>query len=202
MQGMSAEDREASDRENTPPPPDDAPEVEDAYAPDESADEPVLEDEPDLLDSASRLLENEPAEIDDLNELPGTMSSRVVDEAHEKEDAGDTDSIPEDPETAADLEAATSREWDKEVSAHRVVIELKRVETEIRRLLESRDSKRKRKLTGTKRWLELEEDIVSWRFTSRFDEETLARVRQLIARRHHLFKRLCFLAGTRSAWNT
>ena len=196
---MSAEDREASDRENTPLPSDDAPEVEDAYAPDESADEPVLEDEPELLDSASRLLEGEPAEPDEPRESGAPAPATV---AHEKEDAGDTDSISEEPETTPDSAADTPREWDKEVSAHRVVIELKRVETEIRELLQDRDSKRKRKLTGTRRWLELEEDIVSWRFASRFDEETLARVRQLVARRHHLFKRLRFLAGTRSTWNT
>jgi len=199
---MSAEDREASDRENTPPPSDDAPEVEDAYAPDESSDEPVLEDEPELLDSASRLLEDEPAEPDELRESGAPAPATVAHEAYEKEDAGDTDSISEGPETEPDSAAATPREWDKEVSARRVVIELKRVETEIRELLQDRDSKRKRKLTGTRRWLELEEDIVSWRFASRFDEETLARVRQLVARRHHLFKRLRFLAGTRSTWNT
>lgn len=199
---MSPDDQEASDRQDMPPPSDDEPEVEDAYAPEESGDEPAFEEEPDLLDSASRLFEGEPAESDDSRELPAPASVRMAHDAQEKEDAGDTDSITDEPETAADLATATPPQWDKEVSARRVVIELKRVETEIRELLENRDSKRKRKLTGTRRWLELEEDIVSWRFTGRFDEETLARLRQLVTRRHYLFTRLRFLAGTRSTWNT
>ena len=36
----------------------------------------------------------------------------------------------------------------------------------------------------------------------RVDEQTLAEVGQLIARRQYLFTQLRFLSGTRPAWNT
>jgi hypothetical protein len=89
-----------------------------------------------------------------------------------------------------------------ERSYRRLIAELKAIEQEIRELLESKDAKRKRRFSGTRRWLDLEEDILEWRFSGRFEDPTLLRVQQLIARRHYLFRRLRFLAGTRPTWNT
>ncbi len=200
---MPPENPEAMEPQNTPPDPDGAPEIEDAYAPDESANREVTEDEPELLDPASRALEGETAEPEDAD-TEGTPAVNLVaaDDATGKEDAGDTDLIPD--ESQAEADSATDRpvNFDTELSARRVGIELKRIETEVRELLENIDRKRKRKLTGSQRWAELEEDIISWRYTSRFNEETLAHLRRLITKRHHLFGRLCYLAGTRHTWNT
>ena len=69
-------------------------------------------------------------------------------------------------------------------------------------MLEGRDSRRKRKLGGTRRWMELEEDIIQWYYAGRFDEPTLQRLRELVSKRHYLFRRLRFIAGTRPTWNT
>ena len=108
------------------------------------------------------------------------------------------------PETAATttVHAEQAGDWENELSAHRVAVELRRIESELRALLEERDPKRKRKLSGTSRWHELEDDILSWQFSGRFDDETLRRLRELIGRRHYLFHRLRFLASTRPTWNT
>jgi hypothetical protein len=109
-------------------------------------------------------------------------------------------------EIAAVDEVASDEPYDidtnTETSSHSIMVELKRIEDEVRRILEIKDPKRKRKLTGTRRWLELEEDLVAWRFSERMDEASIARLRQLVARRHSLFGRLRFLAGTRPTWNT
>ena len=83
-----------------------------------------------------------------------------------------------------------------------MALELKRIESEVRELLGERDSRRKRKLSGSRRWRELEEDILGWRFTGRFNEAALARLHRLIVRRDYLFRRLRYLAGTRPTWNT
>ena len=93
-------------------------------------------------------------------------------------------------------------EWESELSTQRVAIERRRVEGQVRKLLEERDPKRKRKLAGTHRWHELEEDILSWRFSGRFDETVLQRLSELIARRHFLSRHLKFLASTRPTWNS
>jgi len=92
--------------------------------------------------------------------------------------------------------------WEPNVSAREVAVELKRVETEIRELLERGDIKRKRRYDGTRRWMELLEDVVSMRYTGPADEATLLRVRTLVARRQDLFRRLNFIVGTRHRWNT
>ena len=88
------------------------------------------------------------------------------------------------------------------MSFHKIVVELNRVESEVRRLLDGRDTKRKRKLSGTRRWLELEEDIIGWRHSGKMDDSMIQQVQQLVARRHYLFRRLSFVAGTRPTWNT
>lgn len=87
-------------------------------------------------------------------------------------------------------------------SAHRIAVELKSIESEVRQLLVDHDPRRKRKLGGTRRWQELEEDVINWRFSSRFQDEVLTRLGELIVRRNHLFRRLHFLAGIRPTWNS
>ena len=103
------------------------------------------------------------------------------------------------------LDYAVSRDrpdWMEQVNPHDVMVELKQIETEIRSALEDRDPKRKRKFAGTRRWLELEDDIISWRFSGRFDEEMLTLLQRLISRRHYLVRHLRFLSGTRPVWNS
>ena len=65
----------------------------------------------------------------------------------------------------------------------------------------NRDIKRKRKLSGTRRWLDLEEDVIAWRYAGRFDEDTLRRLQELIYRRHYLFRRLRYLTAARPVEN-
>ncbi len=79
---------------------------------------------------------------------------------------------------------------------------LKRIETEVRGLLEGVDGKRKRKLSGSRRWRELEEDLLSWQHTSRIDAPAHKRMLELVARRDYLFRRLVFLSRTRQVWNS
>lgn len=92
--------------------------------------------------------------------------------------------------------------WDPYASAHRIGIELKRLENEVRELLEPVDPRRKRKLNGTRRWHELEDDLRALRYGSRLPEATMVKVLQLIAKRHSLYRRLSFLSSTRPTWNT
>ena len=119
----------------------------------------------------------------------------------EHDPATDADISPDDKELAA-RQPRESTDWDNEVSAHALVVELKRVETEVRELLSDRDPRRKRKLAGTRRWYELEEDLTAAMYARRFDDEVMARLRMLVALRHRLFKRLRFVSGTRPTWNT
>jgi hypothetical protein len=88
------------------------------------------------------------------------------------------------------------------MSAHRIAVELKRIEAEVRAIVADRDPKRKRRLAGTRRWQEFEDDVLSWRGAGRFDDAALDRLQQLIARRHYLFRHLTFVASTRPTWNT
>jgi hypothetical protein len=83
-----------------------------------------------------------------------------------------------------------------------VALELKRIEDEIRAVLEDRDPKRKRKLSGTHRWHELEEDLISLHYSGRIQESEVIRLRELVRRRHYLFRHLRFLASTRPTWNS
>ncbi len=89
-----------------------------------------------------------------------------------------------------------------ETAVRDIVVELKRVETDVRQLLADYDPRRKRKLAGTRRWLELQEDILAMRYAGRMAEESLDRLQELCVQRQHLFSRLKFLAGTRPTWNT
>lgn len=92
--------------------------------------------------------------------------------------------------------------WDAYGSAHHIGIELKHLEDEVRALLDPIDQRRKRKFNGTRRWHELEDDLRAIRFSGRLPEETIAKVLQLVAKRHTLYRRLSFLSSTRPTWNT
>jgi len=178
------------------------PAIEDAYESEASSDPVVGEDDPALLTHALEpaLAENGAADTAEVASTDRPRASRPV---GDEEVAGDADTIDDEPEPADQSARPAFEVWfDRDTSSRRIAVELKRLELEVRELLEGRDNKRKRKLAGSRRWLELEEDIISWRHTDRFDELTLDRLQRLIVRRHFLFHRLRFLAGTRRTWNT
>ena len=141
------------------------------------------------LEGASDLERN----VDFVGEPPIDAAPIAVDEAPVPELPRPDAHQPFSP-TAADIE--------NEMSAQRVAVELRRIESEVRAIIDPHDSKRKRRLTGTHRWHELQEDIIAWEFTGRFDESELRKVRELIAQRNHLFEHLKFLASTRPTWNS
>ncbi len=178
---------------------DDAPLIEDGYTLEPSGEQEVAEDDPDLLDPSTRSLEAAQVDAeDDVAEPPSAAA-----EAIETDDAGDADGILDEPVVAeVPAEPLADARLGHEVVAHRIAVQLKRVEVEVRKLLEGRDSKRKRKLSGTRRWHELEEDIIAWRYSGRFDEALLIKLTALVARRHYLFRSLRFATGTRPRWNT
>ena len=176
-----------------------APFSEDAGTPDPSSEETVAEDDPDLLDPSTRSLEA--AEADDAEDVAEAPPAAA--EAVETDEAGDATRVSDELATGTEPERPLAEaRLDHDVVAHRIAVQLKRVEVEVRDLLEGRDSKRKRKLSGTRRWHELEEDIIEWLHTDRFDEASLTRLQELVARRNHLFRSLRFVTGTRPRWNT
>ena len=198
-----------TDRDNThddpasPASTDAVPEIEDAYEAESVGEESPLEDDPAAIDPTARIL------AADNGEGAGAVA---LDEAAPRlgadGDAGDAAAIDENEELQhAAVEPSSDEDRPSpiralELSSHRIGVELKRIESRVRELLESRDPKRKRKLSGTARWQELEEDLLALRFSGRVDEGVLAEVRQLITRRHYLFSQLRFMAGTRPTWNT
>ena len=196
------EDRPPPDQQSPPTPSDELPPVEDASGPDEPMSEVVPDDETELPDPSARALEGAVSEADEDGESNARQNvARVTADSDSDTDAmGDAPDVPASQSEAA--QPAKEHDWEYEGSAHNVVVELKRIELEVRRLLEERDTKRKRKLSGTHRWRELEDDIRAWRHTGRFDETCLKSLSELVVRRHHLFKRLRFLATTRPTWNT
>lgn len=162
----------------------------------------VSEDQPELLGSGSRTLNDADSDSDGdpKNEEQGTENTRA---GTVGDDTSDVGSIRDDADVApAPSERKNSRDWIAHASAHKVVVELKRIETEVRALLEDRDTVRKRKLAGTRRWVELEDDLIQWRFSGRIDEPTLRRLQELVSYRHYLFHKLSFLAVTRPVWNS
>lgn len=190
------------DQQSPTPPSDEIPPVEDASEPDEPMPEVVPDDESEPPDPAARALEGAVSEADEEEESAARQKAARV----TADSDSDTDAVTDGPEdsTSQSSEAKPEQERDLEyeVSAHNVVVELKRVEQEVRQLLEDRDTRRKRKLSGTYRWRELEDDIRGWRSGGRFDETSLDRLCSLVNRRHYLFKRLRFLAATRPTWNS
>lgn len=107
-----------------------------------------------------------------------------------------TDVVPEEPREEAEAD------WDNEMSVKRISIELGRIEKQVRALLGDQDPKRKRKLAGTRRWLELEDDIRDLLHSGRLDNHVIRELHMLVIQRHRLFRRLNFLTGTRPTWNT
>src|SRR3990167_5275748 len=167
---------ESPGNEETPP-------VEDGYPADGAAEyATVEEDDPDFVDRGSRSLDGPALELGAESQGDATPGPTPV--GSEEDSSGDM--AAGSTESAAAPPAAhpeQTGDWQNELSAHRVAVELRRIESDVRALLEERDPKRKRKLSGTSRWQELEEDIVSWRFSGRFDEGTLRRMQELIGRR-------------------
>jgi len=131
---------------------------------------------------------------------PPAQGPRVA----QADDTSDAASIPDEPEEGAGGHetAGVTGDWQTEMSAQRLAIELKRIETRVRELLSDRDSRRKRKLAGTFRWHELEQDIIVWRADGRMAPETLEELHRLVIRRHFVFNQLRFAAATRPTWNS
>lgn len=183
-------------------PSEESPPIEDAYEADNAAEPATVEeDDPSLLDRSSRDLEASTVDSDPGPQPDTTF--RVVPAGFGEDGGNDMAVGPSESNTAttAVLPEQTG-DWENELSAHRVAVELRRIESDVRTLLEERDHKRKRKLSGTSRWQELEDDILSWRFSGRFDESSLRQLQELIGRRNYLFNRLRFLSSTRPTWNT
>jgi hypothetical protein len=200
---MPPENVPPSDRPSASSPSDNVPAIEDAYALDDSSADAVGEDDPQLLGAGARALEGEAAHAADNEVVPPATPAGLTSTPADKDDTTDAEGVADELDSSAHVvQEAELPDWDNELSAHKIVVELKRVESEVRRLLEGNDTKRKRKLGGTSRWLELEEDLIAWRFGGRVGETTLRRLLDLVARRHYLFRRLRFLAGTRPTWNT
>ncbi len=178
---------------------DDRPDHEEAFAYEEADEAPehVIEEDEDSSSSPLDLAsEDEPLAAEPAMSATPAMAPRRSRHSDD-DDAGDfTRSLVRDAATAQ------ATDWVNETSASRIGAELRHIEQEIRTLLEGRDPKRKRKFAGTRRWFELEEDLLELKFTGRLDEELLTRIQLLVARRHHLFRRLRFLAGTRPGWNS
>lgn len=130
----------------------------------------------------------------------------LVDDAVIAEFAASTGDLPagdaEPPAEPVVIRRSRQDAWDGDWTPQRIDAELRALETEIRELLGERDPRRKRKLTGTRRWHELQEDLVGLHYAGQYDPPTVARIQQLVMRRHALYRRLRFLALTRPTWNT
>ena len=120
------------------------------------------------------------------------------------DDSTDVGTISDEPAGAPTPPIPQRRagDWQAEMSARRLAIELRGIETKIRELLQDRDTRRRRKLAGTYRWRELEEDLIEWRYNRRIDPDTVSEIQRLICRRHFLFTQLRFAAATRPTWNS
>jgi hypothetical protein len=154
------------------------------------------DDDPELMDAARGLA----GEVEGPA-APATVAGQTaVAIAY----VGDADAIGDLPqEDRPGLEDHGSRpSEDASVRARRIGAELNQLEVDVREILDAIDPRRKRKLSGTRRWHELQEDIIQWRFTSRVDESALKRLNELVARRHYLFRQLEFLSVTRPTWNS
>lgn len=159
---------------------------------------------PELSASGDRHVDDgiEPFHSGELTALPpGVEEARGGEELAAGLASADADLLTA-PAEAAPASAAGYEPWEPNDQARQVAVELRRVEMEIRELLENCDNKRKRKYEGTRRWLELMEDLVAMRYTGPADEATLARVSALVARRMYLFNMLNFIVATRHRWNT
>ncbi|MDO8631951.1 MAG: hypothetical protein Q7R41_15810 [Phycisphaerales bacterium] len=187
----------------------DVPHVEDAAEPEEAPTVGLPDDEAEAaaLSLEARALDGGVIEAfpsESVSSEPSRASMAAPTRRLSFDDGtSDTGRITDEPAPAGSISSRFRKgDWEHEFSAHRIAAELSRIEIEVRRLIEDCDPKRKRRFTGTRRWHELEEDLLSLRFTGRVDEDTLRRVFELIARRHFLFGQLRFVASTRPTWNT
>ena len=144
--GLPQPDREARTSADDPPT------IEDAYAAEDVATDAVVEeDDPQTADLASRLLEG-PALEPDADTLADSAAP-APQASSEDQGVGDMAAVSTDSAAAAPIaHPEQTGDWENELSAHRVAVELRRIESEVRVLLEERDPKRKRKLSGTSRW--------------------------------------------------
>ncbi|MBI1825371.1 MAG: hypothetical protein HY287_17275 [Planctomycetes bacterium] len=154
-------------------------------------EQPTALEPPAVGDEFEQQLDSDNAKVDFVGELPTEVPPIAAREVASSEPLH------------ADLQSsAPAADWENELSPQRLAVELRRIETDVRAIIDPRDSVRKRKLTGTHRWHELEEDIISWQYSGRFEQSQLQRVRELIVQRNHLFDHLRFLASTRPTWNS
>ena len=183
------------------PMPDEVPRVEDASEPEASSEEVAPEDaaEDILLDQAARAINGGVESMPDPALAP--IAARIPRSGLDG-DASDVGTVPDELSGRAETGPKRKGDWEYELSAHNVAVELKHIEAQVRALLEDRDPKRKRKLSGTHRWQELEDDLLALQFTGRLDDDSIRRLRTLVSRRHHLFHHLRYLASTRPTWNT
>ena len=200
---MTGEDQNQEESGGPPPEPEQAPQIEDAYEPEKVADGVPDEDAPELLSGLSRVLEDQPEDTEGIDAATLEASQEAAAAVAARDDESDTEAIVdssgvagEDPQPEKDID------WESELSARQVVVALKRIESEVRSLLDGVDGKRKRKLSGSRRWRELEEDLITWQHTSRIDNLAHKRLVALVARRDYLFRRLVFLSRTRQVWNS
>lgn len=200
---MTTEDGKQDESGGPPPESEQAPQIEDAYEPEESADDLPGEDSPELLSGLSRGLEDQPEDSEGIDAATLDASNAAAAAVAERDDDSDTAAnLDESNGAGEDDQLEKDIDWESELSAHKVVVALKRIETEVRSLLDGVDGKRKRKLSGSRRWRELEEDLIGWQHTSRINQSTHKRLVELVARRDYLFRRLVFLSRTRQVWNS
>ncbi len=200
---MTGEDQKQEESGGPPAEPEQAPQIEDAYEPEKVADGVPDEDAPELLSGLSRVLEDQPEDTEGIDAATLEASQAAAAAVAARDDEGDTEAIVDSSGVAGeDSQSEKDIDWESELSARQVVVALKRIETEVRSLLDGVDGKRKRKLSGSRRWRELEEDLISWQHTSRIDIPAHKRMVELIARRDYLFRRLVFLSRTRQVWNS
>jgi hypothetical protein len=172
------------------------PPLEDATEPELAEEQEATEDavEEVLLDHEARAIPSGEASASEGPDAPPALRD---------DDLSDVAHLPDIPIlTSTSSRTRRKGDWECELSAQAVAVELRHIEATIRTILEERDPKRKRKLSGTHRWQELEDDVLSWYGAGRFDEATLRELRSLIHRRHYLFRHLNFMASTRPTWNT
>lgn len=197
---------------------------------DENHNGPDLTPEPEKSTEPTPLASTPPAEVPDST--PATSEPKVIPETKEEKTQPIAKKVPEtgsagtnqpQPNRAASTDDSTdvgtlseepvgaptppvpqrrAGDWQAEMSARRIAIELRKIETHIRELLQDRDLRRRRKLAGTYRWRELEDDLNELRTSRRVDPDTINEIQRLVYRRHFLFTQLRFAAATRPTWNT
>ena len=200
---MTTEERDREESSGSPNETEQTPQIEDANEPENIADSVPDEDAPELLSGLSRVLEDQLDDTENADAAAIEASKAAAAMAAQRDDTSDTEAISDGTDGGSEVQSPEKdTDWESELSAHQVVVVLKRIETEVWSLLEGVDGRRKRKLSGSRRWRELEEDLISWQYTSRIDQTVLKRLMQLVARRDYLFRRLIFLSGTRQVWNS